>query len=301
MFRWVQGLLGRCLKLTTGIVMDDGKIAPTPAVTRVLKETKAALEKAGHKVVEWTPYDVPRGLEIFMRLIRGDGGLAIKSMMTGENRTDGAGVPEPFPVGLAHFDAAAEAARANPPTVSDLWKAQAERQAYLTAFLKHWYASKEVTGTGRAFDAVISPVQPYPAAPRYKFPIREGTYTFVWNLSDQTSLVFPAGTARKTDVKEPREFRNEDEKSAWDNCEWLVGLGGAFEGSCVESTKIGQSSVADGRRPRRSGRHAGRPPGHPPAPRGGEGDQARRRDHGRHRGSQGLGPYCTLRRQRLGD
>lgn len=200
-------------KLCFGIVMDDGAIAPTPAITRVLKETRAALEAAGHRVVEWQPYQVPRALELFMALIKGDGGVTIKAAVQPED-----GVPEPFPVGLAQFDKAAEAALANPPTVKDLWKTQAERQRYLAEFLAHWQATREVSGTGRPFDGVIAPVAPYPAAKRYQFPIREGTYTFVWNLVDQTSLVFPAGSVQSGDVGEiGREYRSADEQNAWQN------------------------------------------------------------------------------------
>lgn len=39
-----------------GIIMDDGIVAPTPPVLRALRETKAALEKAGHEVIEWKAY-----------------------------------------------------------------------------------------------------------------------------------------------------------------------------------------------------------------------------------------------------
>jgi amidase len=206
-------------KLCFGMIMDDGAIAPTPAITRVLKETRAALEAAGHTVVEWKPYDITRALSLFMSLIKGDGGVTIASTIRGD-------IPEPFPAGLQHFDAAAEAATANPPTVKDLWKTQAARQAYLAEALAHWHASKEVTGTGRPFDGVIAPVAPYPAAKRYQFPIREGTYTFIWNLADQTSLVFPAGSVKSSDVGEiGREYRGADEKNAWENYD-VAGLEG---------------------------------------------------------------------------
>lgn len=40
---------------TSGLIMDNGIVKPTPPVTRALLETKAALEKAGHKVIEWSP------------------------------------------------------------------------------------------------------------------------------------------------------------------------------------------------------------------------------------------------------
>ncbi|BEI90011.1 uncharacterized protein CcaverHIS019_0300810 [Cutaneotrichosporon cavernicola] len=198
-------------KLSFGIIMDDGVIKPTPAVTRVLKETRAALEAAGHTVVEWQPYQINRAVDLFFALIKGDGGVTISNTIKGE-------IPEPFPTGLVQFDAAAEAARANPPTVNELWKTQAARQAYLAEFLAHWQATRELSGTGRPFDGVIAPIAPYPAGKRYNFPIREGSYTFVWNLTDQTSLAFPAGTVKSSDVGEiGREYRSAHEKNAWDN------------------------------------------------------------------------------------
>lgn len=40
---------------TSGLIMDNGIVKPTPPVIRALLETKAALEKAGHKVIEWSP------------------------------------------------------------------------------------------------------------------------------------------------------------------------------------------------------------------------------------------------------
>ncbi|GMK58060.1 hypothetical protein CspeluHIS016_0500920 [Cutaneotrichosporon spelunceum] len=206
-------------KLCFGMVMDDGVIAPTPAITRVLKETRAALEAAGHTVVEWQPYQINRALDLFFALIKGDGGVTISDTIKGE-------IPEPFPVGLAQFEAAAEAARANPPTVNELWKTQAARQAYLAESLAHWQATRTLSPTGRPFDGVIAPIAPYPAAKRYKFPIREGTYTFVWNLADQTSLAFPAGSVRSSDVGEiGRAYRSQDEKNAWDNYD-VLGLEG---------------------------------------------------------------------------
>ncbi|BEI82215.1 hypothetical protein CcaverHIS002_0300830 [Cutaneotrichosporon cavernicola] len=184
-------------KLSFGIIMDDGVIKPTPAVTRVLKETRAALEAAGHTVVEWQPYQINRAVDLFFALIKGDGGVTISNTIKGE-------IP----------------ASPSPPVwfINELWKTQAARQAYLAEFLAHWQATRELSGTGRPFDGVIAPIAPYPAGKRYNFPIREGSYTFVWNLTDQTSLAFPAGTVKSSDVGEiGREYRSAHEKNAWDN------------------------------------------------------------------------------------
>lgn len=41
--------------LVIGVLYDDGVVHPHPPITRVLKETVAKLEAAGHEIVEWEP------------------------------------------------------------------------------------------------------------------------------------------------------------------------------------------------------------------------------------------------------
>lgn len=47
----------------------------------------------------------------------------------------------------------------------ELWQLHKERRALRKAYLDHWEATKEVTGTGRPVDAIICPALPYPPVP----------------------------------------------------------------------------------------------------------------------------------------
>lgn len=198
--------------LTTGLIVDDGMVKPTPAVTRVLLETKVALEAAGHTVIEWTPYDSPGGIQLLTRFLMGDGGVKLRAKVReGE-------IPEPWPLQLAPFEHLYEMFKDKPPTVGGLWDLQVERQIYLRKLLASWMESRSHSGTGRPFDGVIAPVTPFPAAPRYTF--KHAGYTALWNLADQTAVAIPAGWAKKEDTKKGDEtFRSADEKEVWDKCE----------------------------------------------------------------------------------
>jgi amidase len=189
--------------------MDDGVVRPTPAVKRALLETKAALEAAGHTVIEWTPYKPEVGGALLMRFLMGDGGFKLASQVVGGE------IPEPWPEALQAFDQLTAMYKDKPPTVGGLWDLQTERHAYLRKLLASWYDTKEVTGTGRPVDGVISAVTPFPSPPRYSF--KHVGYTALWNLADQTSCAFPAGFATKNDVKEGEiTYRNDDEKDIWE-------------------------------------------------------------------------------------
>jgi amidase len=143
-------------------------------------------------------------------LFQGDGGNAVNKSIRGSD------IPEPWPKVLATFDKILPFGKGDPPTVSGLWELQARRAVYLRKLLASWNASKETTGTGRRFDGILSPVMAFPTAPRYEFA--HILYTALWNMADQTSVTFPAGFARSTDVKTGDEvLKAGDEKKAWDD------------------------------------------------------------------------------------
>jgi amidase len=196
-------------------MMDDGLCRPTPPVTRALEETRAALEAAGHKVIEFTPYDAPGGVKLLLRCLTGDGGLKIHSMVRGGQ------YPEPWPKDLDMFEDRYEASKGNPPSIGDLWALQAERNAYLSKLLKSWAATAAETGTGRPIDGLLCPAVATPASPTYKF--KYFGYTSLWNLADHTGSVFPAGFVNKNDVASGDiQFRSDEEKFVWDNCEYYM-------------------------------------------------------------------------------
>ncbi|GMK57934.1 hypothetical protein CspeluHIS016_0407680 [Cutaneotrichosporon spelunceum] len=195
-------------KLCFGIMMDDGHVRPTPPVKRALLEIKAALEAAGHKVVEWTPYEPSKGYEILLRCLAGDGGKKMYDQIRGGE------FPEPWGKDLAMFEDRYNASKEAPPTVSQLWEIQIERNAYLRKLLESWAATKEITGTGRPIDGLISPCIAFPAAPKYRF--RHFGYTGLWNLADHVGVTIPVTYANKNDVvTEKIEPRSDDEKAVF--------------------------------------------------------------------------------------
>ena len=146
-------------KLFFGMIMDDGIVAPTPAVVRALHQTKAALQAAGHVVVEWSPFDAPKASQILKALFAGDGGAKIGAAI------DLGG--EPWPAGMhAYAQAVEKAKKTAPPNVGDYWSIQMERTAYAKKALDHWQSSASLSDIGRPFDAVISPATPWPACPQ---------------------------------------------------------------------------------------------------------------------------------------
>ncbi|WVQ79332.1 hypothetical protein IAT38_001429 [Cryptococcus sp. DSM 104549] len=195
-------------KLCFGIIMDDGIVKPTPPVTRALLETKAALEKAGHKVVEWSLYKPEEATTLVSRFFTGDGGLKIAQTLALSG--------EPYPIGLQAYRDRYESLKSEPPLVGALWDMQADRTGYCRKALAHWLSSQEVSGTGRPFDALISPATPHAACPKMAFGDHV-TYTSVWNIMDYSATIFPASYAdAEVDAKPAYEARNEVEKKTWD-------------------------------------------------------------------------------------
>ncbi|WVQ75106.1 hypothetical protein IAR50_004715 [Cryptococcus sp. DSM 104548] len=196
-------------KLCFALVLDNGEVKPTPPVTRALQETKAALEAAGHKVIEWCPYAPTQATSLVSRFFLGDGGLKINHLLSSSG--------EPCPAGLLAYQARYERMKDDPPLVGDLWDLQVERTGWCKKGLEHWLKSREVTGTGRAFDAVISPVSQHSACPKMAFNDHV-TYTSIWNLMDYSATTFPVGFVDPAlDIKvEGYESRNEVEGRIWD-------------------------------------------------------------------------------------
>lgn len=147
-------------KLCFGLITDNRLVKPTPPVQRALAETRAALEAAGHSVVEWVVPETDTAARMIKTLFEADGGEKIaKTIAAGQ---------EPWPKGMAAYATAFEKTReaGSAPGVGDYWAIQAERTAYAKRALDAWLATAELSGSGRPFDGVISPVTPWPACPR---------------------------------------------------------------------------------------------------------------------------------------
>lgn len=190
--------------------MDDGAVRPTPSVKRALLQLKAALEAAGHTVVDWTPYNPVEGQQMLLRCLTGDGGGKMYDQVRGGAH------PEPWGKDLAMFEDRYAATKDKPPTVGQLWEIHTARNAYLRKLLESWAATKNITGTGRPIDGLISPCIAFPAAPKYRF--RHFGYTGLWNLADFVGVTLPVTFATKDDkVTEQFEPRCDDEKAVYRN------------------------------------------------------------------------------------
>lgn len=197
-------------QLCFGILVDDGVVKPLPPVQRALERTRRAIEAAGHKVIEYTPYDTEASIDIIARLFRGDGGAKIAQVIAQSG--------EPWPEGLEAYRDTYESTKPTPPTVEKLWDTQMERLAFVKKTLEHWMATASRTGTGRPIDGLLSPTTPWAACPKYGFDFYI-PYTSTWNLTDQSSTTFPAGFATLDDVHDGYVGRNDKERNIWAKCE----------------------------------------------------------------------------------
>ncbi|KAG2366570.1 general amidase [Suillus spraguei] len=198
--------------LCFAIMWDDGVIVPHPPIRRSLEITKAALQKAGHKVVEWKP--------IKHRLL-GDVAQDIWNAASAEDymiTTSSTG--EPIIATMALDDADIVISPFCPQnggiTAYKLWQVQKLRQNIRKEYLDHWNTTASETGTGRPVDAIICPVAPFAALPHGKN--RYADYTTVWNSLDYPAAIFPVTTVDSTlDRKEPpHSFYDDIDKEVYE-------------------------------------------------------------------------------------
>lgn len=184
--------------LCFAIMWDDGVVVPHPPIRRSLEMTKAALEKAGHKVVDWKPIkhrllaDTTRNIwnaasaEDYMITTSVTGEPVIATMELDDSNVAAAPF-RPKKIGI---------------TAYQLWQVQKLRKDIRKEYLDHWEATVSETGTGRPVDAIICPASSYAATPHGKN--RYTNYTTVWNALDYPATTFPVTTVDPTlDAKKP--------------------------------------------------------------------------------------------------
>lgn len=66
---------GRGGKLCFAIMWDDGVVRPLPPCMRAMRETKEALEKAGHEVIDWEAYEPVEMDTVIDAIWLADGGV----------------------------------------------------------------------------------------------------------------------------------------------------------------------------------------------------------------------------------
>ncbi|RPD82580.1 general amidase [Lentinus tigrinus ALCF2SS1-7] len=186
-------------QLCFGIIWDDGMVVPHPPILRALRVTKAALEAAGHTVIDWHPlkhkelFDVladiwmSAALEDINTVLAETGEPRLTSMALENNAAVETGVP--YSEGISAYQ---------------LWQLHKKRIALREEYLAAWRASASTTGTGRPVDAIIGPVAPYAAPPHGKATI--AAYTMAWNTLNYPCCAFPVTTVDPVqDVVQPRD------------------------------------------------------------------------------------------------
>ncbi len=164
-------------QLCFAIAYSDGVVHPHPPILRALKETKAKLEQAGHKVIEWVPYKPAEAAALVGKIWTADGGVDVA--------TEAARGEEPL------FYNACMAGDEAPPHLNtyDMWQLNREKAAWQKGLLDYFNATVSQTGTGRPIDGIIAPIAPYASCP-HDTNDWVGT-TAVWNLGDRPCCTFP--------------------------------------------------------------------------------------------------------------
>nr|GAT56599.1 predicted protein [Mycena chlorophos] len=197
---------GENAQLCFAILWDDGVCAPMVPYARALKETKAALEAAGHKVIDWVPYESARGSKILIDIYNADGGedIARARALSGEPKLGWSSVLDATPKHLSTYE---------------YWQLCHQKTLFIKEHLDHWNATVAATGTGRPVDAIIAPASAtVPSKHGYPAYIY---YTGFCNLCDYTAAVFPVTAVDPSvDAKPaPHAFHSLVDKANYDSYE----------------------------------------------------------------------------------
>ncbi|KAL3424676.1 amidase [Phlyctema vagabunda] len=182
-------------KALIGVIRTDGLINPLPPVTKVLQETVAALQKAGHEVVEVEAPAFKRCQSLANGLFGVDGANFMFDLL------DKTGEP------LSNW-LSTRLRRKTPVSLDALRDLHAKKIELETEMLKIWKDAK----SGRTVDAIICPVAPHPVPPIDRWNGVSYTSTFVL-------LDYPAATLPVRDIREPDltgEIPNEKPLGSWD-------------------------------------------------------------------------------------
>lgn len=181
-------------------------LKPLPPVKRTLEEAKKALEKAGHEVVDIEIPMLSRALAAAAKIYVADAGKEAfgECSKTGESLIKA--VVDCVPWDL--FDA--------PLDANAWWDLCNEVNEIKRDFYAHWQKTASLTSSGNPIDAIVCPIWPVPALPKYG-PSTEN-YTSPFNLLDCACTVVPAGKVDK--VKDTKEAyvspRNDAEQKVYD-------------------------------------------------------------------------------------
>ncbi|KAF9895244.1 hypothetical protein FE257_000146 [Aspergillus nanangensis] len=193
-------------KLRIGLMSNDGVVPPTPAITRALSSTVAALTAAGHTVEEIAPpasADPFTGLHLASQLLNSDGCTTFNSHRHSFEPSDpGADQLSRIcnlsrPVRYLYylyvryirrdFKWAALIRTFSHKSSAEQWKLVAQRESFRANWHAWWDAESQ------QYDFILCPANATPALPHKAMAdaVSSCGYTFLWNLLDYTAGVLP--------------------------------------------------------------------------------------------------------------
>ncbi|KAK9454394.1 amidase signature domain-containing protein [Dipodascopsis uninucleata] len=214
--------------LSLGVVRFDTEVQTLPPVARVLDDTVEKLKAAGHDIVELDLFlaeDISQNAVDFFTV---DGGAFLMSQLeiTGEPLSKAVTNGGMYPCekkGISEFHAYSSV------------RAEIQR-----AWLKYWAATAKKTKSGEPIDALLLPIQSFPARPD-GFLIRSH-FSRTFNLLDYPGLIFQAGKVdMKLDDKDmPPPLNSMDEKV---QSTWSKGVRERLDGYPIGLQLVGQRQM----------------------------------------------------------
>ncbi|CAM1508942.1 Fc.00g026810.m01.CDS01 [Cosmosporella sp. VM-42] len=185
---WKTSMDGEQLKqkrLTFGLLKCDGHVSPQPPVRRAMHLVEAAIERLGHKTIEWKPPSHQEGIHLGYEIWKLDGGTDIYHSMSLAQ--------EPLAAQLSHV-------YGNEPgkerSASEIAAINIAKRAYQKRYMDYWNSTARATDTNEPVCAVIAPVAPFAAARPSMYDYYG--YSVIVNVLDYPAAVLPVTTADKS-------------------------------------------------------------------------------------------------------
>ncbi|KIJ05346.1 hypothetical protein PAXINDRAFT_21380 [Paxillus involutus ATCC 200175] len=191
----------------SGVMWDDGVVAPTPACLRALKMVTEALEKEGHETVILNPPSPYEGLQIASQLLLADGGKTASKPLHSFETNDAGMIPAFRALRLPRFIMKIYAwyvryIRRDPiyaglvdnfyeKSVAEYYALIARREDYRARWFKVWRGTEVEGGLGdKGVDFILTVPNALPAVPHRG--MRHGWkacgYTFLFNLVSELRI-----------------------------------------------------------------------------------------------------------------
>ncbi|KAJ6786038.1 hypothetical protein PWT90_06572 [Aphanocladium album] len=189
-------------KLCFGILRQDTEVRPHPAIIRAVDMVVAAMEALGHEVVEWKPLRHADMYKLRDEISACDGGQNIHADLRLSGEPPASRIPMVF--GMEPTE---------PKNATQIAELHIRKREIQKEYMDYWNSTAEVTSTGRAVDAFISPLVPFTG-------MRPGfdeftTNSAIVNMLDYPACAFPVTVADKAVDVLDAEYKPQSENDAY--------------------------------------------------------------------------------------